>query len=118
MAASPHYLDLMPLPRPATPRVLWTDLKAFWQQRPRHQWLAGTLAILIPIGILVSFYFDAQTNIQPPAQIIFVDNWPADRSDEDIKAKQQSDLEERRALQAERQRQFKQLDERLNRLGI
>ena len=54
----------------------------------------------------------------PREQIIYVDSWPADRTDEEIKAKQKADLEERRAWQAERQRQFQQLDSQLNRLGI
>ena len=37
---------------------------------------------------------------------------------ESIKAKQKADLERTRAFQAERQRQFKQIDDRLKRLGI
>ncbi len=108
----------MPLPRPARPSILWSDLRAFWNERPRHQWLAGALAVLIPIGIVVAFYFDSQTNILPGEQIVYVENWPADRSDEEIKAKQQVDLEERREAEAERQRQFQRLDDRLKRLGI
>ena len=117
-AARLHYLHAMPLPRPARPGVLWNDLRAFWRQRPRHQWLAGTLAVAIPIGILVSFYLDSYTNVRPRQIIYYVDSWPANRSDEEIKAKQKADLEQRRAREAERQRQFKQIDDRLNRLGI
>ena len=108
----------MPLPRPARPTVLWNDLRAFWRERPRHQWLAGTLAVAIPVGILVAFYLDSNTNLRPRATIVYVDSWRADRSDDEIKAKQKTDLEQRRAAEAERQRQFKQLDDRLNRLGI
>jgi len=118
VAPPPSYLDAMPLPRPASPRFLWADLKAFWQQRPRHQYLAGALAILIPIGIIVAFYFDAQTNILPDEQIIYVESWGADRSVEEIEAKQKADLEERRAFREERRRQFQRVDEQLNRLGI
>jgi hypothetical protein len=108
----------MPLPRPARPSVLWNDVRAFWRQRPRHQWMAGTLAVMIPIGILISFYYDTQTNIVPRETITYVESWPADRTDEQIKAKQKADLAERQAAQAERQRQFQRLDEQLNRLGI
>ena len=118
MRAWPHYLAVMPLPRPARPSVLWQDLRDFWRQRPRHQWLAAFLAVLIPSGILVSFYFDARTNIQPSAIVTYVDSWPADRSEAEIEAKQKADLAERRAYEAERQRQFKRLDDRLRRLGI
>jgi len=108
----------MPLPRPASPRVLWSDLRAFAAQRPRHQWAAALLAVTIPVGIVVAFYLDAQTNIVPVRTIYYVDSWPADRSDEEIKAKQKADLEARKAHEEERRRQFQRLDDRLERLGI
>jgi hypothetical protein len=108
----------MPLPRPARPTVLWKDLRAFWAGRPRHQWIAGTLAVLIPMGILVSFYFDAQTNVRPVRTVIYVNSWPADRSDEQIKAQQEADAAALKARQEARQRQFQRIDSQLNRLGI
>lgn len=108
----------MPLPRPAPPRLLWNDLRSFWKDRPRHQYVAGTLAVMIPIGIVFAFYLDSRTNIQPGPQIIYVDSWNANRTDAEIKAKQKTDLAERRAAEAERRRQFQRLDDRLKRLGI
>ena len=108
----------MPLPRPASPRVLWNDLRAFWKQRPRHQWLAAVLAVLIPVGIVVSFYVDGQTNLTPRRTIYYIESWPADRTDEQIKAKQKADLEARRAREEQRRREFQRLDENLNRLGL
>jgi hypothetical protein len=108
----------MPLPRPANPRVLWNDLRAFWTERPRHHWMAGVLAVLIPIGLVTAFYFDAQTNVRPVRTIIYVDSWPSDRSDEQIRAKQKADAEAMKAHQEERQRQFQRIDSQLNRLGI
>ena len=108
----------MPLPRPARPAVLWNDLRALWNERPRHKWIAGTLAVLIPIGIIVSFYFDARTNTQPVRTIIYLDSWPADRSDAEIRAKQEADAAALKARQLERQRQFQRIDNQLERLGI
>lgn len=108
----------MPLPRPASPRVLWNDLRAFWQARPRHQWIAAVLAVMIPAAILVVFYIDGHTNIMPREQVIFVESWPETRTDDEIKAKQKTDQEAREAALRERQRQFQRLDENLNRLGI
>ncbi len=93
-------------------------MRAFWRQRPRHQWIAALLALLIPAGILVVFYYDAQTNILPGEQIIYLDSWPADRTDEDIIAKQEADLRLREEWERERQQQFKNLDDRLRRYGI
>jgi hypothetical protein len=117
-AAARHYLQPMPLPRPARPSVLWNDLRAFWKQRPRHQWVAGTLAVLIPIAIVFSFYLDSYTNVTPRQTIIYVNSWPATRTDAEIRAQQKADLAELRRRQAERQRQFKAIDDRLNRIGI
>ena len=116
--AAAHYLRVMPLPRPARPTVLWNDMRAFWRQRPRHQWFAATLAVLIPAGIIFAFWLDARTNVQPRYIVTFVDSWPADRTDDQIKAKQEADLRERHRREAERQRQFQRIDERLKRLGI
>ncbi len=93
-------------------------MRAFWRQRPRHQWLAGTLAVLIPLGILVAFYFDAQTNVRPVRTITYIDSWPSDRTDAQIQAKQKADFEAMKARQAERQRQFQRIDDKLERLGI
>lgn len=117
-AAVAHYLRAMPLPRPARPSVLWDDMRAFWKGRPRRQWVAGSLAVAIPIAILFSFYIDSYTNTRPRETVIYIDSWPASRTEAEIKVKQQADLAERRARERERQRQFKQIDDRLNRLGI
>ena len=93
-------------------------MRDFWRDRPRHQWLAALLALLIPAGILVVFYYDAQINILPGEQVIYLESWPADRSDEEIVAKQEADLKQREEWERERQRQFKNLDDRLRRYGI
>ncbi len=108
----------MPLPRPARPSALWNDLRAFWRERPRHQWVAATLAVFMPIAIVTGFYFDSYTNIRPRETITYVESWPADRTDAQIRAKQKADLERRKAAEAERRRQFQELDSELNRLGI
>lgn len=108
----------MPLPRPAGPRALWNDLRAFWAQRPRHQYVAAVLAVLIPIGIVVAFYVDGQTRLQPVQTVIYVNSWPASRTDAQIRADQKAQQARERAARLERQRQFQRLDAQLNRLGI
>jgi hypothetical protein len=104
--------------RPASPRTLWKDLRAFWTGRPRQQWIAGSLALLIPALIVWGFFLDAGTYVDRREQVYFVDSWSANRSDAEIVAKQKADLVEREAREAERRRQFQQVDESLNRLGI
>jgi hypothetical protein len=105
----------MPLPRPASPRVLWADFRAFARERSRHQWIAAVLAIAMPIVIVIGFIVDARTNIDPGEQLIYVESWSENRSDAEIKAAQAKREEERQAMAAERQRQFKELE---NKLGI
>ena len=75
--------------------------------------IAAFFAVVMPIVIVVGFYFDAQTNIMPGEQVIYVDNWPANRSDEEIVAQQKIDQERKDKVLAERQRQYKQLEKRL-----
>ena len=107
------YLVSMALPRPASPRALWSDVRSFARQRSRHQVIAGVLAVAMPIVIVVGFYFDAQTNIMPGEQIVYVENWPANRTDAEIKAQQKVDQERREKGLAERQRQYQELERRL-----
>lgn len=102
----------MPLPRPASPRILWADLRAFARERSRHQWIAAVFAIVMPIVIVIGFIVDARTNIAPGEQLIYVDSWSANRSDAEIKAAQEKREEERQAIAAERQRQFKELEKK------
>lgn len=75
--------------------------------------IAACLAIVMPVVIVVGFYFDAKTNIMPGAQIIYVENWPAGRTDQEIKAQQKIDQERKKKALEERQRQYKQLEKRL-----
>ena len=93
-------------------------MRSFARERSRHQLIAAFFAILMPLVIIVTFYYDSQTNILPGPRVIYVESWPADRTDEEILAKQKIDQERREAAQAERQRQFKELDDSLERLGI
>jgi len=105
----------MALPRPAGPKSLLADLRAFARDRPKHQWVAGGIAILMPVIIVVGFIVDARTNIAPGEQITYVQSWSSNRTDAEIKADQARRQAEREAAVAERQRQFKQLE---NRIGL
>ena len=67
----------------------------------------------MPIIIVVGFYYDGKTNLSVGEQIVYVENWPATRTDAEIIAQQKIDQEKREKAQAERQRQFKELERRL-----
>jgi hypothetical protein len=108
----------MPLPRPSSPRALWADLRAFAGERRPHQWIAAALAVAMPVAIIVLFVIDGRTNIMPGPQLIYVESWPASRTDEEIKAQQKIDQAWRDKKLKERQEMFKKHDEQLERLGL
>jgi hypothetical protein len=108
----------MALPRPSSPKAVLADLRAFASERRPHQWLAGALAVLMPVGLVILFVTDGRTNIAPGEQIVYVESWPATRTDAEIVADQKKHQAQREAAQKERQAQFKKLDEKLERLGI
>ena len=105
------YLGAMSLPRPSTPAAAWRDLRAFLGTRNRTQFLFALLAIAMPMLIVLGFVIDS--NIRPQAQIIYVESWPANRSEEEILADQKKDQIKRDAIRRERQRQFQELEKRL-----
>ena len=108
----------MPLPRPASPRALWADIRAFAGQRSPYHWAAAAVAIIMPIAIVIVFTIDGRTNIAPGPQIIYVESWNASRTDAEIIAQQKKDQIELEALKKERQRQWQKVDKDLERLGI
>jgi len=108
----------MPLPRPASPRALWADIRDFTSQRAPHQWVALALAVTMPIAIILLFDLDGRTNVMPGPQLIYVESWPANRTDEQIKAEQKIDQAARDKAKKERQEMFKRHDEQLERLGL
>ena len=108
----------MPLPRPASPRVLVQDLRDFWRTRPRGHWIAAALAAVVTSAILLAFYIDSRQLAEPREQIIFLDSWPANRTDDQIRAQQKADLDARTRAEEAHRRELQRLDQNLNRLGI
>jgi len=101
----------MSLPRPSSPAAAWRDLRAFLASRDRSQIFFAILAIAMPLLIVLGFAIDA--NIKPQPQIIYVESWPANRSEAEILADQKKDQAKREAARRERQRQFQELEKRL-----
>ena len=113
------YLGAMSwFPRPAGPKALLADLRLFASQRSRYQWAGLAVAIVMPLLIIAGFWHDASHGIAPGPQLIYVDSWPANRTDAQIKAQQKVDQARREAALKERQRQFQKLDKDLKKVGI
>ena len=102
-------------PRPVGPRAAFRDLAAFMRQRSREKLIGGALAILVTLIIVIEFLVDSQMGTAPPPQIVYAQSWSANRTDAEIIADQKKDQAERRAAEAERQRQFQKLE---NQLGM
>ena len=102
-------------PRPVSPRAAFVDLRSFLRQRSREQVIGAALAVLVTTIILIHFLVDSKINTAPPPQIIYVEQWNANRTDAEIIADQKKDQAAREAAAKERQKQFQQLE---NRFGL
>lgn len=109
---------MMRLPRPASPRTLWADLKAFLAVRRPHQIFAALAAVAIPALIIVTFIADTREAHNAPAQITYVNSWGADRSIEETRAAIGDHEERRKAAEDARRRSFQKIEDFNNRLGI
>jgi hypothetical protein len=106
------------MPRPASPRALIADLRAFTAGRSRVQWFAAAMAVVMPLTIIVLFVLDSKQNISPGPELIMVNSWPATRTDAEIIADQKKHQVEREAALKERQRQWRKVEKDLERIGL
>jgi hypothetical protein len=106
------------LPRPSGPRALLADIRAFTRERSRHQWIAAGIAVAMPLTIIFMFLYDGTHGVQPGPQIIYVESWPANRTDAQIKADQKKDQVRRQTAIRERQRAYQRLNKALGRFGV
>lgn len=102
----------MSLPRPSSPRAVWSDLKAFLRGREKHQLFAAGAALVIPAILVTGFYFDARS-LGPKEQVIYVESWSADRSDAEIIARQKVEQVEEEKRRAARQESYRKLKEKV-----
>ena len=99
-------------PSPVSPRAAIADLRNFLRHREREHWIGAALAVLVTI-IIIEFLVDSKINTAPPAQIIYAEQWRADRTDAEIMADQKKHQAAREAAQKEKQRQFQKLEKQL-----
>jgi hypothetical protein len=95
-------------PRPPRRNALWEDLKAL-APRERHQQVALGCAVLITTATFAIFAIDFRQAHVVPAPIIYVESWPANRTDAEIVQQQKIDSAKLHAAQKERQREFQKL---------
>jgi hypothetical protein len=83
----PHYLDGMGMLKDASVSGGFGDLVAvFRQSEPGERLLPAVLAIACTAFILLLFWLDPKVNTYTyvPQEVIYVENWTNDRTDEEI----------------------------------
>jgi hypothetical protein len=117
--ASPRsraYLGRMAIfPRPVSPFRAIRDLRVYLAQRQRHELVFAFLSVAITTLILVGFYVDSKFERPWKRNIQYFENWPANRSDEEIRARLAADLIKDKE---ERMKSFQRLDKKMDDLGI
>lgn len=107
------------------PLRAYRDLRFFLSQRRPHELLFLTLSITITLLLIAGFVHDSHIPTPYKENIIYVEQWPADRTEAQILAQQKIDSaakhkqdamleKQRRANQA----QFQALDNHLTAMGL
>ena len=101
------------------------DLRRYLAQRKRYELFGMFAAVVITTLVIAGFVADSRVEVPYQRHIIYVQSWPADRSDTEIKAQQKIDMTEDAKKRAEldkalkeRQQKFKKIDDALNKWGI
>lgn len=102
-------------PSPVGPRAALRDLAAAVRHSSREQVIGASLATLTTIIVVILFFVDSKINTAPPPYIVYTESWSANRTDAEIIADQKKHQAEKKAAEAEKQRQFQRLE---NRLGM
>ncbi len=95
------------LPTPRNLAASFGDLRTFLTTRERHEWLFAGIAIGITAFILFAFWHDSR--VEPTQEIVFVQSWPANRTDAQIIADQKRDRIARDKALADRQASFQRV---------
>lgn len=112
-ALPPTYRAMAILPPMVGPRAALRDLTAFMRQRSREQIIGAALAVLVTMIIVIIFFVDSKINTAPPQQIVYVENFPANRTDEQIVADQTKASEDRKKAEEARRQEFEKLQKQL-----
>lgn len=109
----PTYGAMAVLPPMVGPRAALKDLTSFLRQRSREQVLGASLAVLVTIIIVIIFFVDSKINTAPPQQVVWVEDFRADRTDADIIRDQKIASEKRRKAEEAKRKQFQELEKKL-----
>jgi len=83
------------------------DLGFFIRTRSRADYVIAGIAAAMTIFIIFAFWHDSAFKTEP--QIIYVQDWPANRTDDQIRADQKKDRVEREQAEAQRKAVFQKM---------
>jgi hypothetical protein len=95
------------LPTPRNIAASARDLRTFLTTRERHEWLFAGIAVAITAFIIFAFWHDSR--FDRGEDIVFVQNWPANRTDAEIVADQKKDRIARDQAEAARRASFQKV---------
>ena len=108
-----------------SPARAYADLRLFLSRRHPHQIVFAALAIALTAFFVSLIAHDSKYEAEYKPDIIYVQQWRADRSEAEILAQQKIDQAAKDKRQAEvdreeakRRASFKQVDDALKRYGI
>lgn len=112
--------------RSVSPSAAWADVRQIFTTRRRHQ--LGIMGVSLALTYVVVAGMVIESKIPPKPyhrDIIYVEQYRADRTDAEIIAQQKidgakkiADKKELERLEAERRAQFKKVNDQLKALGI
>ena len=101
-------------PKPANPRALWTDLRAYLADQGRFKLIGAVIAVGMTSLIVTGFIVESRSGVLPDGpQITYAADWSDSRSDAEIIAQQKIDQKALHAAQAEKRRQFQKVADAL-----
>ena len=108
-----------------SPVRAYADLRRFLATRERYELGFLLLAMAITLTLIWAFFRDSRIEREYRPDIIYVEQYRLDRTDDEIRAQQKVDavakaklMAERRKREEERRAGFKRLDDSLKRYGI
>jgi hypothetical protein len=96
--------------KPPSPRRFlagFRDLGFFLKTRTRTDYVIAGIAASMTIFVLFAFWHDSAFQEEP--QIVYVQNWRADRTDDQIRADQKKDRIAREQAEAQRKAVFQKM---------
>ena len=108
------------------PRSAWGDVRYFFGKlREPHQALFLALSVVITAIMLWGVYLESYAEQEYKREIVYFQQWPANRTDAEIIAQQKIDgpeqtrrIAEQKRLEEEQRLKFKKIDDKLKSLGL